>query len=124
MSAAITLRVAVEAEAVRGFRRTAGWAGDGPPPAAFPALWLREPALNNFLRAATPPGLVPVHEAQKFCYVRPLEIGADYDVTVELARENTPERLIATARIFAVDGAAVGEMIVTLRLFATPEGAR
>lgn len=122
---ATRLRVRVEAETVADFCAETGWeAAPASPPAAFPAVWLREPALKQIFREATPPGLVPVHEAQKFFYARPLEIGADYDLTVELARENMPERLIATARIFAKDGAAVGEMIVTLRLFATPEGAR
>lgn len=127
MRAAEKIRVSVAAEAVRAFRRETGWQEtgvdqpDGPPPAAFPAVWLRQPELKALLRAAAPAGMIPVHEAQKFSYVRPLDIGGDYDLVVDVLRETAPDRLAARAKILTLEGAPVGDMVVTLRLFATAE---
>ncbi|MCI4679736.1 hypothetical protein K9U39_19155 [Rhodoblastus acidophilus] len=111
------LRVFTPAEAVRAFRRETGWRDEnGPPPASFPVVWMRLPEIGEPIRAAAQEVGLPVHEAQHFDYVRPLETDASYDLMLELRRESDPMRLIATAEVFDLSGAFVARVISTLRL--------
>ncbi len=111
------LRVSASPDAIRAFRRQTGWGeADGPPPAAFPVVWMRLPEIGDPIRAAAQEVGLPVHEAQQFEYARPLETGRDYDLMLELRRENQPARLIATAEVFDLDGVFVARIISTLRL--------
>ena len=111
------LRVATSAEAVRAFRRETGWRDeDGPPPASFPVVWMRQPEIGEPIRAAAQEIGLPVHEAQQFDYVRPLEIDASYDLMLEMRRQSDPTRLIATAEIFDLSGTFVARVVSTLRL--------
>lgn len=111
------LRVATPAEAVRAFRRETGWANeDGPPPASYPVVWMRLPEIGEPIRAAAQEVGMPVHEAQHFDYLRPLETGASYDLMLELRRELEPPRLIATAEVFDLAGVLVARVVSTLRL--------
>jgi hypothetical protein len=111
------LRVATPAEAVRAFRRETGWRDeDGPPPASFPVVWMRQPEIGEPIRAAAQEVGLPVHEAQQFDYVRPLEIDASYDLMLEMRRQSDPMRLIATAEIFDLSGVFVARVVSTLRL--------
>lgn len=111
------LRVSASPDAIRAFRRQTGWGeADGPPPAAFPVVWMRLPEIGDPIRVAAQEVGLPVHEAQQFEYARPLEAGRDYDLMLELRRENQPARLIATAEVFDLDGVFVARIISTLRL--------
>jgi hypothetical protein len=111
------LRVTASAEAVRAFRGQTGWqSAEGPPPASFPVVWMRLPAIGEPIRAAAQEVGLPVHEAQHFEYWRPLEIGRDYDLMLELRRENEPTRLVATAEVFDLRGVFVARIVSTLRL--------
>jgi len=111
------LRVSASIDAIRAFRRRTGWdEADGPPPAAFPVVWMRLPEIGDPIRIAAQEVGLPVHEAQHFDYVRPLEAGRDYDLMLELRRENQPARLIATAEVFDLDGVCVARIVSTLRL--------
>jgi len=111
------LRVSASLDAIRAFRRQTGWGeADGPPPAAFPVVWMRLPEIGDPIRIAAQEVGLPVHEAQHFDYVRPLEAGRDYDLMLELRRENQPARLIATAEVFDLDGVFVARIVSTLRL--------
>lgn len=111
------LRVVTSPEAVRAFRRETGWTDeDGPPPASFPVVWMRLPEIGEPIRAAAQDVGLPVHEAQHFDYVRPLETGASYDLMLELRREKVPPRLIATAEVFDLSGDFVARVSSTLRL--------
>jgi hypothetical protein len=111
------LRVAASPEAIRAFRRETGWAeADGPPPASFPVVWMRLPEIGEPIRAAAEEIGVPVHEAQQFDYVRPLEAGRAYQLMLEMRRESEPLRLVATAEVFDLDGAPVARIVSTLRL--------
>jgi hypothetical protein len=111
------LRVATAPDAVRLFRSQTGWRElDGPPPASFPVVWMRLPEIGEPIRAAAQEVGLPVHEAQHFDYARPLETGRDYDLMLELRRENDPARLIATAEVFDLDGVFVARIVSTLRL--------
>jgi hypothetical protein len=111
------LRVAASPEAVRLFRGQTGWRElDGPPPASFPVVWMRLPEIGDPIRAAAQQVGLPVHEAQHFDYARPLETGRDYDLMLELRRENDPARLIATAEVFDLDGGFVARIVSILRL--------
>ena len=115
------LRVSASPEAIRAFRRQTGW-GEAeeldllPPPAAFPVVWMRLPEIGDPISAAAQEVGLPVHEAQHFEYVQPLEAGRDYDLMLELRRENQPARLIATAEVFDLDGVFVARIVSTLRL--------
>jgi hypothetical protein len=111
------LRVTASPEAVRQFRRQTGWAEtDGPPPASFPVVWMRLPEIGDPMRAAAQRIGLPVHEAQHFDYVRPLETGRDYDLMLELRSEADPARLVATAEVFDLDGVFVARITTILRL--------
>lgn len=111
------LRVSASPETVRAFRRETGWSeGDGPPPASFPVVWMRMKEIGEPIRAAAQAIGLPVHEAQNFDYVRPLAIGEDYDLMLELRRESDPARLIATAEIFDLAGVFVARVVSILRL--------
>jgi hypothetical protein len=124
------LRVSAAPEAIRAFRRETGWSDAEerdllPPPASFPVVWMRLPEIGEPIRAAAAEIGLPVHEAQTFAYERPLESGRDYDLMLELRRENAPARLIATAAVFDLDGAFVARIVSTLRLIdpkAIPAG--
>lgn len=111
------IRVSAPAEVVRAFRRETGWREeDGPPPASFPVVWMRQPEIGEPIRAAAQEIGLPVHEAQHFEYERPLETGRSYDLMLEMRRQSDPMRLIATATIFDLSGAFVARVVSTLRL--------
>ncbi|HUO53939.1 MAG TPA: hypothetical protein VMU18_04310 [Rhodoblastus sp.] len=119
------LRITTPAESVRAFRRETGWRDeDGPPPASYPVVFMRIPEIGEPIRAAAQEVGLPVHEAQHFEYARPLEIGAAYDLMLELRRENDPARLIAIAEVFDLSGAFVARVISTLRLIDPATVAR
>ncbi len=111
------IRVTTSPEAVREFRRQTGWGEiDGPPPLSFPVVWMRLKEIGEPIRAAAQEVGLPVHEAQHFEYARPLELGCDYDLMLEMRRESEPARLIATAEVFDLDGGFVARITSTLRL--------
>jgi hypothetical protein len=85
---------------------------------------MRMPEIGEPIRAAAEEVGLPVHEAQHFDYVRPLETGASYDLMLELRRENDPARLVATAEIFDLSGVYVARVVSTLRLIDPESIAR
>lgn len=109
-------RLRVDPERAAAYARETG--GDGKTvPLSFPAVWLMEPVLFAPVREICAAlDVVPVHESQSFAYETPLTLGARYDVSVSLRREETPPRLIVDATIFALDGARVGRSETMLRL--------
>jgi hypothetical protein len=111
------LRVTTSNEIVRAFRRETGWReGEELLPASFPVVWMRIPEIGEPIRAAAREIGLPVHEAQQFEYVRPLEIDTSYDLMLEMRREADPDRLIAIAEIYATDGEYLARVVSTLRL--------
>jgi hypothetical protein len=111
------LRLSTPAESVRAFRRETGWRdADGPPPASYPVVFMRMPEIGEPIRRAAQEIGLPVHEAQHFEYARPVEIDAEYDVTMELRRESDPPRLVSIAEVFDLSGAFVARITTTLRL--------
>jgi len=111
------LRVTTAKEAVRAFRRETGWReDDGGVPLSFPVVWMKSPEIGEPIRATAQEFGLPVHEAQHFDYVEPLQLDKAYDLMLELRCEADPLRLIATAEIHALDGALVGSVVSTLRL--------
>ncbi|KAF2990790.1 hypothetical protein OGR47_16785 [Methylocystis sp. MJC1] len=109
-------RLCVDPERAEAYARETG--GDGKiVPLSFPAVWLMEPTLFAPVREICAAlDVVPVHESQSFAYETPLAMGARYDVSVSLRREETPSRLIIDATIFALDGAKIGKSETMLRL--------
>ncbi len=111
------LRVTTSASIVEAFCRQTGWPeGEGFLPASFPVVWMRIPEIGDPIRVAAQEIGLPVHEAQQFDYVRPLELDHDYDLMLELRRESDPPRLIATAEVFAPAGEFIARVVSTLRL--------
>jgi hypothetical protein len=122
------LRATASPDVVAAFRRATGWReAEGPPPASFPVIVMNLPEIGGAVRAAAEEIGLPVHEAQHFEYVRPIQLGESYDLMLEFRREMEPARLIVTAEVFDTDGARVGRIVSTLRLIdaaTIPRGAR
>lgn len=113
--------VTASPEAVREFRRETGWqAAEGPPPASFPAVWLREPAIREKIRSMAGGFGVPVHESQHFVYAQPLQTGETYALTLEARREAEPPRLSIAAEVRETQGALIAEVFLVLRLVPAP----
>lgn len=111
------LRVTTSSDIVRAFRRETGWREGGELlPASFPVVWMRIPEIGEPIRAAAQEIGLPVHEAQQFEYVRPLEIDQSYDLMLEMHRETNPDRLIAIAEVYATNGEYLARIVSTLRL--------
>jgi hypothetical protein len=86
-------------------------------PVAYPSVWLTEPSVYDPVRALCAQlDVVPVHESQRFDFVRPLVAGESYDLNASLRREPKPPRLILEATLTATDGAPVGRIETMLRL--------
>jgi hypothetical protein len=86
--------VRVEPHEAAEFSRAAGYEpAGGFVPLTFPIRWLALPAVRALILQATGEGFLPVHEAQDFTYLRPLQAGADYSLSVEACRSAKPPRL-------------------------------
>lgn len=113
--------VTASAEAVREFRRATGWAAaEGPPPASFPAVWLREPAIRAKIHGMAEGFGLPVHEAQHFVYAQPLKTGRTYALTLEATRDADPPRLSIAGEVREPEGALIAEVFSVLRLVEAP----
>jgi hypothetical protein len=111
------LRVWTARESVRAFRRETGWREEnGVVPLSFPVVWMKIPEIGEPIRAAAQETGLPVHEAQQFDYLEPLQLDTAYDLMLELRREADPPRLVASAEIHTTDGVLVGRVVSTLRL--------
>jgi hypothetical protein len=120
------LRATASPDVVAAFRRATGWReAEGLPPASFPVIVMNLPEIGGAVRAAAQEIGLPVHEAQHFEYVRPIQLGESYDLMLEFRRELEPARLIVTAEVFDTEGVRVGRIVSTLRLIdpATIPGA-
>ncbi len=87
-------------------------------PFTFPIRWFTHPdirAAGERLGGSEP--WVPIHESQTFDYERPLKIGVDYVMVVEMHREMEPARLILRAEIG--DGAPCLRSEMILRIIPT-----
>jgi len=114
--APIAMRVAVDARRAADFAREIG-ADPHTVSLAYPALWLTEPAVRAAVtRICEEADAVPVHEAQRFAYDKPLAIGAVYDLVVTLRREAKPPRLVLEASLTTPEGAPVGRCETVLRI--------
>lgn len=111
------VRVTTARDAVREFRRQAGWRHEeGDVPLSFPVVWMKSPEIGDPIRLAAQELGLPVHESQEFQYFEPLQIDTSYDLMVELKCESDPARLVATAQIFTPDGTTIGRVVSILRL--------
>jgi hypothetical protein len=116
------LRVNTAREAVRDFRREAGWRDEeGDVPLSFPVVWMKSPEIGEPIRLAARDIGLPVHESQEFHYAQPLQVDAVYDLMLELKCESDPARLVATAKIFLPDGTSIGRVVTVLRLIIAAE---
>ncbi|MCW2274117.1 hypothetical protein GJ654_06730 [Rhodoblastus acidophilus] len=113
------VRVTTAKDAVREFRREAGWREEeGDVPLSFPVVWMKHPAIAEPIRIAAEEVGLPVHESQEFRYAQPLQVDVEYNLMLELKYEADPARLVATAQIVAPSGVIIGTVVSKLRLIA------
>jgi hypothetical protein len=108
--------VCAERGRAAAFRRSIGGSGEGLP-ATFPICWLGRRDIRERIERACG-GKVPLHEAQSFEYVQPLEFGRDYRLTLHLNEEAHPPRLVLKAEIATTAGDLCVKMETMLRLVA------
>lgn len=110
------LRVRVDPERAAAYGRETGFAGPGAP-LSYPAVWLSAPQVREAIaQVCAAADAVPVHESQGFSYATPLRLGAEYDVTVVMRREETPPRLILDATVATAAGEPVARIETMLRI--------
>lgn len=95
------IRVRTEPPEVAEFSRATGGITPGRfVPLTFPIRWLALPSVRAaILQALGGDGFLPVHEAQNFTYLLPLEIDSDYLLAVEARRSTEPPRLTLLAAV-------------------------
>lgn len=104
---------------VEAFARATGWRGAVETvPFTFPFRWLTGPipraAINRLLGSET--AILPVHEGQTFERIRDWQMDRDYRLTLDLRRENAPDRLTLRASIATREGDPCGTLETVLRL--------
>lgn len=84
--------VQTERTSVEAYRSATRVRGTGVP-AAFPICWFGRSEIRTAIEDACRDRL-PLHEGQSFDYARPLDIEAEYHLSVLLAEEADPPRLV------------------------------
>lgn len=110
--------VRAETEEAEAFGRATG-GGAGRVPFTFPIRWLARPEIRAaaaLLIGET--AWVPIHESQSFDYRKPLESATDYRMSVEMAHEPTPPRLVLRAEVTGDSGECCLGMEMILRIVA------
>jgi hypothetical protein len=98
-------------EAYRSATRAAGLEV----PAAFPICWLGQPEIRGAVKEACGDRL-PLHEGQTFDYVRPLEMEAEYRLSLVFSEEADPPRLVLKGECRTPIGELCLRMETLLRL--------
>ena len=110
--------VTVEAAHVALFSRALGGQA-GAIPATYPIAWLGQPVIkaalaSSVMQIAGPKGGL-IHLAQRFEHIRPLALGASYEMTVRLEAGKAPRSLLIEAHYADASGpvgALVAEFLV------------
>jgi hypothetical protein len=84
-------------------------------PAAFPICWFGEPAIRTAIAKACGDRLA-LHEGQTFDYARPLEIDAEYRLSLALSEQADPPRLVVQGECRNPAGELYARMETLLRL--------
>jgi hypothetical protein len=84
-------------------------------PVAFPICWFGRSEIRTAIEDACR-GRLPLHEGQSFDYERPLEIEAEYHLSVLLAEEADPPRLLLKGECKTPAGELCLRMETLLRL--------
>jgi hypothetical protein len=108
--------VRTERAKVEAYRRATRTVGQEVP-AAFPICWLGEPEIRAAVEKACGDRL-PLHEGQTFDYARPLEIGAEYHLSLSLSEEADPPRLALKGECRTAAGELCLRVETLLRLVA------
>jgi len=110
------LRVHIDPVRAKAYARETG--GDGQTvPLAYPAVWLTDPTLATLLNdLCAAQDAIPVHESQSFHYDQPLHHGENYDIHIEIRRDETPPRLIIEATVLNMHKTQVAKIDAMLRL--------
>ncbi|MEA2841059.1 MAG: hypothetical protein QOF41_2389 [Methylobacteriaceae bacterium] len=110
--------VRTERAKVEAYKRAIGAAGQEVP-AAFPICWLGQPEIRAAIEGGCGDRL-PLHEGQTFDYVRRLEVGAEYRLSLLLCEEADPPRLRLQGEVTTATGEACLRIETLLRLVALP----
>ncbi len=117
-----TFIVRAGAAEAAAFRRETGALGEGIP-FTFPVRWL---ARQDFQAAAAEmigdANWVPIHESQSFDYRAPLALETDYEMTVTMARQTEPSRIVLVAHVGLAGEEPRLKMEMILRIVALPAG--
>lgn len=84
-------------------------------PAAFPICWFGRPEIRAAIKAACGQRL-PLHEGQTFEYARPLEIEAEYRLSLSLCEQTDPPRLAVHGEVSTPAGELCLRLETLLRL--------
>ena len=106
--------VHTERTRIEAYRRAIG-AGGQNVPAAFPICWLGRPEIRTAIEDGCGARL-PLHEGQTFDYARPLEIEAEYQLSLALTEEADPPRLVLRGECRTPGGELCLRMETLLRL--------
>ena len=114
--------VRTERATIETYRNATGARGRDVP-AAFPICWLGREEIRTAIGTSCGRRL-PLHEAQSFDYLRPLVAEADYRLSLSLAEQADPPRLVVKGECSTPAGELCLRMETLLRLVAPDlEGA-
>lgn len=99
---------------IEAYRNVARAGGTGVP-AAFPICWFGRAEIRTAIEDACR-GRLPLHEAQTFDYARALDIQAEYHLSVFLAEDVDPPRLVVKGECRTPAGELCLRMETLLRL--------
>ena len=108
--------VRTERTTIEAYKRVTGATGQDVP-AAFPICWLGEPEIRAAIEKACE-GRLPLHEGQTFDYAHPLEIDADYRLSLVVNEEADPPRLGLVGEVATPTGELRLRIETVLRLVA------
>lgn len=84
------IAVAADRQRVRAFAESIevdpGLVADGLVPSTFPITWMAHPSVLAAARELAGGGRVPLHAAQSFAYVRPIQLAEQYSLSVTLTK--------------------------------------
>ena len=106
--------VCTERTQIAAYKNAVSATGDAIP-AAFPICWLAEPTVRAAIEEACR-GFMPLHEGQTFEYVAPLQIDAEYRLSIVLEEQTEPARLSLKSEIATPAGQTCLRMETLLRL--------
>jgi hypothetical protein len=120
--------VSVDAESATALASALGrHSAGGPVPMTYPMRWLAAPQIRDAVLAAVPTEgadrILPVHVEQRIALAAPLQVGADYRLSLSVEGPDPRRILRVTGFLRDCDGAELGTLTTGILLVAIPGGA-